>query len=529
MTRYTSMIVALSLCILPTTQTQAQSEVDSAIDIKSGGLTITVTRLDVSDNNLKLRYEIRNESEQDIWILVGFEESGASAELFMDRDERTLLIRRRLDVPFSGGGDIVHGRYILMRTGETQTESVKLAIPVYPEYGFAVGQQRKKQGLKYATRLAIEIGYYASDLTAIIRRTLEEVDRIGYKIKSENDRVRLSYFKGLLSYNELSEMLRQRDEELFLPYTYQWFKGEQILRTVVEDVCIPYEEKNEDWWLRQRSLNIRPCTRVEIQYRPSMLEYFFPYVGQQSLLSPSEKQYLDSGKTIVVQDQQALKAFVNNINEGIRTGGIVRERTMAQVVCYHDEGPPTSFHIYNDYSVVKNLRARFTYEDGFPSLRTLTPQIRPFELRVQCAANLRNLWHRIRLYYKVDKKHRVDSSGKSEILYPAPSNWCAAIVQACRTIDMLNEDIIRPFICPAITESKSYLAKSHYAMNPNCKPDSPPDMVLLFETKTGWNQHGGPELFTFDNHDPKGGCVLLNDGTVKFIRTKEELEKLRWK
>jgi hypothetical protein len=54
-------------------------------------------------------------------------------------------------------------------------------------------------------------------------------------------------------------------------------------------------------------------------------------------------------------------------------------------------------------------------------------------------------------------------------------------------------------------------------------------MVLLFETKAGWNQHGGPELFTFDNHDPKGGCVLLNDGTVKFIRTKEELHQLRWK
>jgi hypothetical protein len=54
-------------------------------------------------------------------------------------------------------------------------------------------------------------------------------------------------------------------------------------------------------------------------------------------------------------------------------------------------------------------------------------------------------------------------------------------------------------------------------------------MVLLFETRVGWNQHGGPEVFTFDNHDPKGGCILLNDGTVKFIRTKEELQQLRWK
>ena len=36
-------------------------------------------------------------------------------------------------------------------------------------------------------------------------------------------------------------------------------------------------------------------------------------------------------------------------------------------------------------------------------------------------------------------------------------------------------------------------------------------------------------MFTFDNHDPKGGCVLLNDGKVKFIRTDEELKQLRWK
>jgi len=68
-----------------------------------------------------------------------------------------------------------------------------------------------------------------------------------------------------------------------------------------------------------------------------------------------------------------------------------------------------------------------------------------------------------------------------------------------------------------------------FVVNPNCKPKSPPDTVLLFESKVGWNQHGGPELFTFDNHNPKGGCVLFNDGSVRFIRTKEELKKLRWK
>ena len=80
------------------------------------------------------------------------------------------------------------------------------------------------------------------------------------------------------------------------------------------------------------------------------------------------------------------------------------------------------------------------------------------------------------------------------------------------------------FMCPNMQEGRC-----HYAINRNCEPNSPPETVLLFETKAGWNQHGGPELFTFDNHDPKGGCALLNDGTVKFIRTKEELHALRWR
>ena len=86
---------------------------------------------------------------------------------------------------------------------------------------------------------------------------------------------------------------------------------------------------------------------------------------------------------------------------------------------------------------------------------------------------------------------------------------------------------MKDFECPSAGE-----VKCHYALNPDCGPNSPPDTVLLFETKAGWNQHGGTELFTFDNNDPKRGSVLLNDGipgTIKFIRTKEELQQLRWK
>lgn len=525
MDKYKFMIIVLSLSFLLAQRTQAQPEADASVDKKSGHPTITVTNLDMTHENLKLSYEIRNESKQHIWILAGLGTFDVDTSVFMEKDGRTLLIRRRLDVPFSGGGNIVHGRYVLLHAGQTQTESVALTIPVYSEHGFA--GKRNAEGLEYATRLSIEIGYYTEDLPGMIRGILEKADKIGNKINTRDEEVIRFYFKGSLYYNKISEILKQRDEEILVPYTYQWFKGEKVLHAIVENLRIPYEEKVD------RSAHYLPelptCTQIEIRYQPSALEYFFPYMGQQSLMNPAEKKYLQFVKNIVVDNPGHLKAFANDFKKGRNSSLIDCQRSTANVVCYSGDERLMSFTIYNDSSIVTEGRYRFLYPNGFQSLRMLTPKIQPIELRINCAANLRNLWHRIRLYYKVDKKHRVDSSGKSEILYPAPANWCAAIVQACRTIDIFNEEIIRPFICPAITESKSYLAKSYYAMNPNCKYESPPDMVLLFETKAGWNQHGGPELFTFDNHEPKGGCVLLNDGTVKFIRTREELNQLRWK
>jgi hypothetical protein len=249
-----------------------------------------------------------------------------------------------------------------------------------------------------------------------------------------------------------------------------------------------------------------------------MLKYFFPYAGQQSLLSPEEKQFLRPGKTIIVQDRKLVDTFVNRINKGVPTSDIACERTTAQIRCYHSDVLQTSFPVYDDDSVVTNFRDRFTYHDEsiHSILIMLTPQIEPFELRMRCAVNLRNVWHRLRLYYK--------AVGRIEMQYPTPVEWCDTMARAYTSTRWYDESFVNAYLCPSASEGKC-----HYALNTNCKYDSPSDVVLLFETKAGWNQHGGPELFTFDNHDPKGGCVLLNDGTVKFIRTKEELQQLRWK
>ena len=141
-----------------------------------------------------------------------------------------------------------------------------------------------------------------------------------------------------------------------------------------------------------------------------------------------------------------------------------------------------------------------------------------------------------------------------------PNHWCDTIVDGYRRKWTIRGEsdankkertypdayVAKVFTCPSVHaasgENDAYSQSdktdssdqppntwtSDYAMNPNCRADSPEDMVFLFESKPGWNQHGGPELFTFDNRDPKGGLVLLNDGTPKFVRTEEELQQLRW-
>jgi hypothetical protein len=169
-------------------------------------------------------------------------------------------------------------------------------------------------------------------------------------------------------------------------------------------------------------------------------------------------------------------------------------------------------------------------------------------MRWECALNLRKLF--VHGLYP----------GRARLPCPDPDHWCDVIAANVRKLRIIRGEesgkeeplvperiLARRFICPAVhgtadvndahaqfnegnlSRQDQGSWKADYAMNSNCTDGSSDDMVFLFESQPGWNQHGGPELFTFDNHEPQGGCVLLNDGTVKFIRTQEELQALRWK
>jgi len=128
--------------------------------------------------------------------------------------------------------------------------------------------------------------------------------------------------------------------------------------------------------------------------------------------------------------------------------------------------------------------------------------------RMVCGTNMAGLGKAM-LVYASDNKD----------MYPAPDNWCDLLIK--------ND--------PNVTE-KIFRCKGgetgpcNYAMNKNIEKlgaNAPPDMVLLFESKPGWNQSGGPEILTTENHNGDGCNVLFNDGSVLFFGT-EHLNDLRW-
>ncbi len=518
MNKQTIITAALSFCILLSISSHGKS------NDNSGNPTISITKLDVTDKSLELSWEIRNDSEQDAWILTGIGKSGATISAFVSEDRQTLLMRRRLDQPWKGDTPFPasNWKYVRLRADQVLAKSVSLAIPVWPDHDqVLVGSTYINDSIQLS-RLTIEIGYYTGNFPGAVRRALEQDEknpRIVPSVDPSYTRSITEWFGGLRGFNNLNELLNWRDDEVLIPYTSQAFSGERFLRTTVDNLNIPCE-KDRGGGL-PLDFDFNPYTRVEIQYHPSMLKYFFPFDGQQCLLSPSEKEYLHSMKTVVFENPDNLKIIADELNKGDLYAGTVCQSNMAYLVCYRGDERLMTLPIYDDNSIVTKGRHLIRYLNGLKSLRMLTSHVQQIDLRVNCAANLKHLWNRFCLYKKVVKPGFFS---RRKVPYPAPDKWCSSILNAYRITEKNDEYLMKPYKCP----SAGY-GKCHYAMNPNCTSESSPYMVLLFETKGGWNQHGGPELFTFDNHDPRGGCVLLNDGTVKFIRTTEELQQLRWK
>ena len=511
------MTIALLLCILVEAQVQGKRDVSIA-EQEVGGVKLTLSELNVEGDNLSLSYEIKNGSNHDIWLCTAIDWV-YDFEVCPAEKGEILTIRRRLDVPTTSMPyGPPSGTYVRLRRGRARTESLQLPLPVRNPPVFCSVESPLHNTI-YASKLALEIGFYDYDVATMVLDMLDKAERVHRPVR---DTGILFWLGGPLVFTTSNERVRDRDQEVRLSYNKQSVKAEQVLRVVADEVKIPYAgpPSSQTGVSLPKPPDLANCTRVTVVYEPSMLDYLFPSESEQSLLNLEEREYLQRRSTVVVDDSSQIKALRNEVSRG-RSVGIVVTGSTAHVVCHQGEKVLVSFTLYGDQHLVADDGQRFKYVDPIESLRAFAEPIKPFELRVRCATNVKNLWYRLRLYYRSKPAYLVDSSVTPR--YPPMSEWSDEIVAAYEDV-VSQQELLKPFRCPVVAEGKS-----HYAMNPDCKLDSPPDMVLLFETKDGWNQHGGPELFTFDNHDPEGGLVLLNDGTVKFIRTEEELKQLRWK
>lgn len=188
------------------------------------------------------------------------------------------------------------------------------------------------------------------------------------------------------------------------------------------------------------------------------------------------------------------------------------------------------------------VSAAMTLFISYRTILSMRPRQHKKRIAMVCGTNLSGLGKALHIY-----------AGDYDDQYPTAEKWCDLLV-------MYSEVYPRQFVCKW---SDVKTGESSYAFNKNLigkRPtEVPPDVVLLFETNFGknplgrqallaerdwhkfleypdsgkkvyelrWNQFGGPEILTTENHKGKGCNILFTDSHVAFVRT-ERLGELRW-
>ena len=102
-------------------------------------------------------------------------------------------------------------------------------------------------------------------------------------------------------------------------------------------------------------------------------------------------------------------------------------------------------------------------------LITMIPHPHPrreYVYRIICGVNLRDLGMAMQTY-----------TSDYDNNYPTADKWCDLLLKYA----LITEE---KFVCREAFK-KGNQQPCHYAINPNCEPNSPDDIVLLFETKGG--------------------------------------------
>jgi len=128
----------------------------------------------------------------------------------------------------------------------------------------------------------------------------------------------------------------------------------------------------------------------------------------------------------------------------------------------------------------------------------------------QCRSNIIQLAGEI-------NKYRDGNEGR----FPQAEKWCDILLEQTKPDESL-------FSCPHDEGARCSYSLNKYAAEAGS--DLPGDMVLLFESGPGWNQVGGPELFTAPHESRRGsaGNVAFANGKARFV-FEEDVDSLNWK
>jgi hypothetical protein len=212
---------------------------DPQSEPKPAGVTMSLTGFDVNDTNLELNYQIRNDTEQDIWICKDIDVFGGpgSYEMRITEDGLRLIVRRRFEALEGFWYVPPESRYVRLRPGETRIESSMLTIPIETMYNFADKED-------YATRLVVEIGYYPCDLPGMIREILDVAEKMNwqrlYQIEYSHEIVE-RYFAGLRIAQWFGGSIQIFGDEIKIPWMGNVRMGEQFLQLTIDGVRIPYK------------------------------------------------------------------------------------------------------------------------------------------------------------------------------------------------------------------------------------------------------------------------------------------------
>jgi hypothetical protein len=177
---------------------QVGEDVADQNDVNS--VTIALTRLDVNDTRLELSYKIKNKTDHDVWVCDSINtESTFNFEVYLDKDAKTLVLMKRLDIvpELEHPAALKGGRYVRMRPAQEYFENLLLDVPV----GSSLLYIAKRANAEFATRLVIEIGFYNADVFRRIQSMIEVRERFNYTsvgIMDFQSDIMRRYFKGLL-------------------------------------------------------------------------------------------------------------------------------------------------------------------------------------------------------------------------------------------------------------------------------------------------------------------------------------------